>query len=80
MAVPIIRQRPQAAPTSDSSVPNEAPSPAYSTNGVAAYTPAGVENEYRGQAIEARGQGASRRRLEGLSRHWGVGGGMPGRN
>jgi hypothetical protein len=42
MAVPILRQKPKAALTSDDSVPNEAPSPAYNTNGVAAYTPAGV--------------------------------------
>jgi hypothetical protein len=32
----------KAAQTSDDSVSNEAPSSAYNTNGVAAYTPAGV--------------------------------------
>lgn len=42
MAIPLLRQGPKAARTSDDSVPTEAPSPAYNTNGVAAYTPAGV--------------------------------------
>ena len=42
MAVPILRPRPKAAQTSDDPVTKEAPTPAYSTNNVAAYTPAGV--------------------------------------
>lgn len=48
MAVPLLRHGSKAAQTSDDSAQNEqneqneSPSPAYSTNGVAAYTPAGV--------------------------------------
>ena len=42
MAVPILRQKPKAGQTSGDSASSDAPSPAYSTNSVAAFTPAGV--------------------------------------